>query len=661
MKNPNQTMKTKTEQSAAAADGKETFTLMSRDTISRREFLAGAAAISVTMLMPGYLSAAPTGAKTFTILHTNDMHASFIGMGPSADYTPFTLNDDSTRGGYARLASLIAQRTAARKDEGPVLVLDAGDYSMGTAFSAATRETGGELHLMGKMGYDATTFGNHEFDLGPAGLGKSIGAAVKAGRIPAVLAANTSFSGSDASLADLQRLSSEGVIRRYIVIERGGLRFGIFGSIGKEAMIYTSGGTTTFADPTESAREVVKILRETEKVDVVIALSHGGLEKGADGGYHDGEDVRLARDVPGIDVVISGHSHTELNEAIIVNGHTPVVQTGKESRNLGELVIALDGNKPTVTSYQLLPIDDSIAGDRAIANDIEQLKKSVSSAAFASRGYSIDQPLAIAPRDLPNTYTDIAAGTLLANLVTDSFRAATKADIGLTANGMMRAGIYRGKTGVVTVYDIFTVAPLGSGVVDPTPGSTMVTGYFTGQDLKNLLEFFLIDNAAHPGEYFPRASGMRFRYDLTRPRFDVVTAIELGDLDRGYKTIDTSGKDSHLYSLACPLMLGPIIVAIPKYTKGKLALVPKKKDGTPLKSRVDALEMPRENSGYLLPPPGTTDPASVDTAVGKHAGLEIKEWQAIMDHLRNLPAKKGELPVIPVDERAAEVRAIKAG
>jgi 5'-nucleotidase len=405
----------------------------------------------------------------------------------------------------------------------------------------------------------------------------------------------------------------------------------------------------------------VKILRETEKVDVVIALSHGGLEKGPDGSYHDGEDVRLARDVPGIDVVISGHSHTELNEAIIVNDHTPVVQTGKESRNLGELVIALDGNKLTVTSYRLLPIDDSIAGDRAIANDIEQLKKSVSSAAFASRGYSIDQPLAIAPRDLPNTYTDIAAGTLLANLVTDSFRAATKADIGLTANGMMRAGIYRGKTGVVTVYDIFTVAPLGSGVVDPTPGSTMVTGYFTGQDLKNLLEFFLIDNAAHPGEYFPRASGMRFRYDLTRPRFDVVTAIELGDLDRGYKTIDTSGKDSHLYSLACPLMLGPIIVAIPKYTKGKLALVPKKKDGTPLKSRVDALEMPRENSGYLLPPPGTTDPASVDTAVGKHAGLEIKEWQAIMDHLRNLPAKKGELPVIPVDERAAEVRAIKAG
>ena len=186
-----------------------------------------------------------------------------------------------------------------------------------------------------------------------------------------------------------------------------------------------------------------------------------------------------------------------------------------------------------------------------------------------------------------------------------------------------------------TVYDVFAVAPLGSGVVDPTPGSTLVTGYFTGQDLKNLLEFLLVDSPAHPGEYFPRTSGMRFRYDPSRPKFDVVTAIELGDLDRGYKAIDISGKDERLYSLTCPLMLGPIIVAIPKYTKGKLALVPKKKDGTPLKSRVEALEMPRDNTRYLLPPPGTTDAASVATEQGKNAGREIKEWQAIMDHLRN--------------------------
>ena len=655
-------MKTKDNKPAAAADGRETNTRMSRDTISRREFLAVSAAVGATILLPGGLSAAMDGKKTFTILHTNDMHSSFIGMGPSSDYTPFSLNDDTTRGGYARLATLIAERTKADKDQGPVLVLDAGDYSMGTAFAAGSREAGGELELMSHMGYDATTFGNHEFDLGPDGLGKSIGVAAKAGRIPAVVASNTDFAKQDATLGDLQRLAKDGAIRRYVVIERGGIRFGIFGVLGKEAQIYTGGaGAVTFSDAIETAKEMVKVLRETEKVDVVIALSHGGVQKGQDGRFSEGDDVRVA-DVPGVDIVIGGHSHTELQEAIMVNGRTPVVQTGLQSRNLGELVITLDGGKIAVQSYGLYPINDSIAGDRAIADEIDKLKKMVTAAVFASRGYSVDQPLAIAPRDLPNTFTDIAAGTLLANLCTDAFRGATKADIGFTANGMMRAGLIRGKSGVQTVYDVFAVAPLGAGVVDSTAGSALVTGYFTGQDLKYLLEFLLIDSPAHPGEYFPRASGMRFHYDLSRPKFDVVTAIELGDLDRGYTPIDITGKDEKLYSLTCPLMLGPIIVAIPKYTNGKLPLVPKNKAGQPLKSRVEALDAPRGNSGYLLPPPGTVDKGSVATGAGKDGVREIKEWQAIMDHLRSLPVKNpGELPVIPVDERAAEVRAIKVG
>jgi 5'-nucleotidase len=484
--------------------------------------------------------------------------------------------------------------------------------------------------------------------------------AAKARRVPAVLASNSDFSASDPTLAGLQRLSVDGVIRRYAVIERGGMRFGLFGLLGKEAQIYTSGGAVKFPDAIETAREIVKVLRETEKVDVVIALSHGGVEKGTDGRYSTGDDVRLPEAVPGIDVVIGGHSHTELPEPIIVNSRTPVVQTGKEGKNLGELVITLDGAKLTVDSCRLHPIDDSIVGDRTIADEIDKLKNGVSTAVFASRGYSVDQPLAIAPRDLPNTFTDIAAGTILANLVTDAHRKATQADIGFTVNGMMRAPILRGKTGVVTVYDVFAVAPLGAGIVDATAGSALVTGYFTGAELKNMLEFFLVDSPAHPGEYFPRASGMRFRYNPSRPKLDVVTAIELGDLDRGYRAIDISGKDARLYSLTCPFYVGVILVAIPKYTKGKLALVAKNKSGQPLASKVEALDAPRENPGYLLAPPGTVDKNSIATRKGSGAVREIKEWQAIMDHLRSLPVRnKGELPVIPVDARAAEVRAIK--
>ena len=115
-------------------------------------------------------------------------------------------------------------------------------------------------------------------------------------------------------------------------------------------------------------------------------------------------------------------------------------------------------------------------------------------------------------------------------------------------------------------------------------------------------------------------------------------------------------------SITCPLYLGVIDEGIPNYTKCKLALVPKNKEGQPLTSKVEALEYPRgDNTPYLLPPPGTVDKGSVATGAGGIA-REIKEWQAIMDHLRSLPVKSNdELPMIPVDERAAEVRAIKVG
>ena len=329
----------------------------------------------------------------------------------------------------------------------------------------------------------------------------------------------------------------------------------------------------------------------------------------------------------------------------MVNGRTPVVQTGLEGKNLGELVISVDGDKLKVESYRLHPIDDSIAGDRAIADEIDKLKKSVTTAVFASRGYSIDQPLAIAPQDLPNTFTDIAAGTILANLVTDALKMATKADIGFTANGMMRAPLMRGKMGVLTVYDVFAVAPLGAGVVDTTAGSALVTGYFTGLELKNLLEFFLVDNPAHPGEYFPRVSGMRFRYDKSRPMFDVVTAIELGDLDRGYA--------AHRHQREGRASVQPHLPADARRDPGGHSQVHEGQAGArrqeqgrvrPLTSRVEALDAPHDNSGYLLAPPGTMDKNSVATGSGNGATREIKEWQAIMDHLRSLPVKnKGEL------------------
>lgn len=111
-----------------------TITNRISDRINRRAVLATSVVAGASVTMPKPLAAQADGKKTFTILHTNDLHPNFIGMAPSSDYTPFTLNDDDTRGGFSRLATKIRERRAASETRGPVLVLDAGDYTMGTAF-----------------------------------------------------------------------------------------------------------------------------------------------------------------------------------------------------------------------------------------------------------------------------------------------------------------------------------------------------------------------------------------------------------------------------------------------------------------------------------------------------------------------------------------------
>jgi 5'-nucleotidase/UDP-sugar diphosphatase len=215
-------------------------------------------------------------------------------------------------------------------------------------------------------------------------------------------------------------------------------------------------GAGSFSDAIETAKEMVKVLREKEKADVVVG----------------------------------GHSHTELQEAIIVNGRTPVVQSGKESRSLGELVITVDGDKLTVESCRLHPVDDAVA---------------VSISRWQWRPTICPTP---SSTSLPAPHLPTSSPA--------HFETPPKRNIGLNANGAMRAGFTRGTSGVQTVYDVSAVAPLGAGVVDPTAGNALVTGWFTGRELENRLEFLLVDNPAHPGEYFPRTSSMKFRYDQSR-------------------------------------------------------------------------------------------------------------------------------------------------
>ncbi len=152
----------------------------------------------------------PLGAQTgkrITIIHTNDMHSRLTGYSPELSYTPLTTNDDKTVGGFARIATIISNEKKA--GDGITLVVDAGDFLMGTLFQGLEPTTGFQLRLMKTMGYDAVCIGNHEFDFGPGKLAEIINSSARGGDIPPVLLSNAVFSDEDQADDELEKLFSK--------------------------------------------------------------------------------------------------------------------------------------------------------------------------------------------------------------------------------------------------------------------------------------------------------------------------------------------------------------------------------------------------------------------------------------------------------------------
>lgn len=579
-------------------------------------------------------SAATAAERSFTLLHTNDWQSRLLGFGPNNEYTPATTGDDDTVGGVARLATLLTQRRVAAGNE-PLLLLDAGDFTVGTLFHTLARETGSELQLLSELGYDAVTLGNHEFDFRPAGLAAMISAAhqAKGEALVPLLASNMRFSAEDSGDDSLQAHAEAGRILPYRLIERGGIRFGVFGLLGNDAVaVSPMTAPLTFADPLETARATVAKLRE-EGAEVVLLLSHMGISQQDDTRWR-GEDVELLEQVPGIDVVIGGHSHTALPQPILVDGTRPVVQAGSEIQYLGELRMSIgEDGKVRMRDYRLLPVDDRTPGDPGITAQVEGFKAQVEARVLAPRGYRFDQPLAKVDQRLGRDFSE----QTLANLVTDALRSSVGADLAFTGNGTLRDDLIKGRHGVQSVSDLFRIAPLGIGQFDDEPGYPMIKAYLSAREIKNLLEVLLLAYHLRSDSYYPRVSGLRFSYNPWRVPFDRVSRIEIGDAERGYRELELD--DPRLYSIAATSYVGSFTWLVPELTKGLLDLVPKDAEGRPLARIEDAI---------------------VDQDPARDGVQELKEWQALLDHIRRLPDVDGDgLADIPTTGAAAEARMLR--
>ena len=310
-----------------------------------------------------------------TVLFTHDLHSHLL---PAADET------GTQYGGFARLKTVIDQQRRAFPD---ALLLDGGDFSMGSLFQTIYATHAPELQALGAMGYDVTTLGNHEFDYRAQGLAGMLNAAVDSGSpLPAIVQANYKPPESDTTSWEAWERYG---IQDYIILERGGISYGIFGLMGEEADSNAPMSGMEFEPTVEAAQRTVAAiqaeLEQSSNPSLIICLSHSGTD-----GKGKGEDYELAKAVDGIDLIISGHTHTVLEEPLQV-GDTLIVSAGEYTSYLGSLTLSWseDGQK-TIQDYRLIPVDETVAADSGMEQLTNRFQPLVESEYLAQYGLKFD-------------------------------------------------------------------------------------------------------------------------------------------------------------------------------------------------------------------------------------------------------------------------------
>ncbi|MGA8848788.1 MAG: bifunctional UDP-sugar hydrolase/5'-nucleotidase [Dehalococcoidia bacterium] len=579
----------------------------------------------------------------FCILHTNDMHSELIPHSPAVDYNPE--KENPAVGGFGRLATAVDEIRENKMREGePVLLFDAGDFLGGTPFAwLALSGYAPELTIMQRMGYDAVAIGNHEYDYGPDVLAQYLLQAgyPKAHQKTLVLASNTEAPPNDP-------LAAQGLYRKTGMFElENGLKVGVFSIIGKNAIqLIGDAGDVQFLDQYETARQAVAELKE-QGANVIVDISHSGV----------GEDRELARAVPGIDVIVGGHSHTTLFKPVL-QGDTVIVQAGCRGEYLGQLELAYnpDTGKVRVRNEEnglpfLIPIDDSFSCDPEIDALVQKYTVILNTHINEMTGGKFDSIMStVAKSDFILSNDSPLSETPLGSFVADAIRIVAqevtgeRVDIAGEASGCIGKGIFPDtmeySAGNVSFYEIVEAIGVGHGN-DGYPGCPIVSLYLTGEEVHRLVDINILLQEFRGDSAFLQFSGLRYSYNpanavlfaiplmnLPVPMTGAVTSMELytGDgiqpvngegyvpLERGDKKlyhVVTDGYLLHFFSIAKEIL-------------PQLDIVPKNADGEPV-------------------PPERFDELIVHQA----DGTELKVWEAVVSYAAAQPPGVDGTPQIP--------------
>jgi 5'-nucleotidase/UDP-sugar diphosphatase len=555
--------------------------------------------------------------KKIIILHTNDIHSRITGYAPETAYTPLTINDDKTVGGFARIATILKEEKD--KNSGITLTVDAGDFLMGTLFQGLETKTGFQLRLMKTMGYDAVCIGNHEFDYGPDKLADILSSAARGGAIPPVLLSNAEFDEKESGDDALEMLFKNNVVVRKYILERDNVKIGFFSLMGIVADDNAAfAPPVTFSKQIPAAKKMVKEL-QNEGCDIIICLSHSGVSSDGNGNWV-GEDFELAQKVKGIDVIISGHTHTKLDKPVIVNG-IPVVQAGEYGQYVGKLSLTFKDGKVNINDYSLIPVDDRTIGDESINRLIEDQKKNITKEILDPIGMEYDRKIIETDFLLECNEMGDIKGSNLGPLVADAIQtyinnhSKTGTDISMVAVGVIRDKIV---PGFQTAPDIFRIMSMGQGK-DGIPGYPLARINVTGKELKSILEILQVAYKSTPANYC-YYSGMKAEFDPDKGMLKKISRIEIISPDGNVSNVDFSKKNKKLYSVTANSYMLEFIGIIKKMSFGLINVMPKDAAGNPITDMKTAI---------------------IDLDENKEGVQEGKEWIALMEYLTSMKDRNG--------------------
>ena len=543
-----------------------------------------------------------------TILFTHDLHSPFL---------PQSTAEGGESGGYARLKTVIDGERAMNPD---ALLVDGGDFSIGSLIQTLYTTQAAELRTMGAMGYDAVTIGNHEFDHKGVGFAEMLNSAKAAQTaamglltdsqylprnleayqaqygpltlaLPALLEANYAPADDNPDRAFIRSAMENYGVTDCVTLERGGVTYGLFGLMGVDSdeCAPTSGFTRT--DAAKAAKRCVETLKG-EGAEIIVCLSHSGTGDS----LASSEDEELAKAVDGIDVIVSGHTHSTLAEPLVVND-TYIVSSGPYCQNLGSLTFSWDGSgEKRLLDYRLIPIDETVAENPEIAGLVEQWKDMVGETYLARYGLTYDEVLTHTDYELTTPASAVQENNGLGTLVSDAFLWADRtlnaayADsphtVSVTADGVLRANLPAGDLTAAMAFDVLS---MGVGE-DGTSGFPLVAVYLTGKELKAAME---VDASVTP--IMPAAqlymSGAKYAFNTKRMFFNRVYDAALTDV-----TFDESGTgnayeidDNALYRVVTGMYSAQMLGTVKSKSMGLLSLEPKQANGTPVTDFADCI------------------------------------------------------------------------